>query len=94
MTGTIRELRPENPALEDVLEAVAAAASALGIEAYLVGGFVRDRLLGGPPSKDIDLVTVGVDPMPLLAAVAADSAGTRRSASSGSAPRRSAARAL
>ena len=70
MTGTIREVRPEIPALEDVLEAIAASASALDVEAYLVGGFVRDRLLGGPPSKDIDLVTVGVDPMPLLAAVA------------------------
>ncbi|HEY6468382.1 MAG TPA: tRNA nucleotidyltransferase, partial [Candidatus Dormibacteraeota bacterium] len=70
MTGPIREVRPETPALEDVLEAIATAAKALGIEAYLVGGFVRDRLLGGPPSKDIDLVTVGIDPMPLLAAVA------------------------
>jgi len=36
-----------------------------------VGGFVRDRLLGGAQGKDIDLVTVGTDPMPLLAAVAA-----------------------
>ena len=44
----------------------------------------------GPPSKDIDLVTVGIDPMPLLAAVAHGSAGIRRSGSSGSAPRRSA----
>ncbi len=70
MTGTVREVPPETLALEDVLEAIGASASALGIEAYLVGGFVRDRLLGGPPSKDIDLVTVDIDPMPLLAAVA------------------------
>ncbi|HEY6469783.1 MAG TPA: HD domain-containing protein [Candidatus Dormibacteraeota bacterium] len=70
MSGTIREVQPEILALENVLEAIGTAATALNIEAYLVGGFVRDRLLGGPPSKDIDLVTVGIDPMPLLAAVA------------------------
>jgi poly(A) polymerase len=61
---------PASPELDDVLEAIAAAARALDIDAYLVGGFVRDRLLGGALSKDIDLVTVGADPMPLLAAVA------------------------
>ncbi|HVC03314.1 MAG TPA: HDIG domain-containing protein [Candidatus Acidoferrales bacterium] len=70
MSGTVREVRAAVPALEDVLEAVAASAAALGVETYLVGGFVRDRLLGGPQSKDIDLVTVDADPMPLLAAVA------------------------
>ncbi len=70
MSGAIREVQPATLALEDVLEAIGASATALGIEAYLVGGFVRDRLLGGPPSKDIDLVTVDIDPMPLLAAVA------------------------
>ncbi len=70
MSGTVREVRVAVPALEDVLEAVAASAAALGVETYLVGGFVRDRLLGGPESKDIDLVTVDADPMPLLAAVA------------------------
>jgi poly(A) polymerase len=70
VSGAVREVLPASLSLEDVLEAIAASAAALGIEAYLVGGFVRDRLLGGPPSKDIDLVTVGIDPMPLLAAVA------------------------
>lgn len=71
MTKTVREVVPESPALEDLLEAIAAAARRLDVEVYLVGGFVRDRLLGGAPGKDIDLVTVGVDSMALLAAVAA-----------------------
>jgi poly(A) polymerase len=70
MTATIREVKPDSPELEDVLEAIATAARALDIETYLVGGFVRDRLLGGAQGKDIDLVTVGSDPMALLAAVA------------------------
>jgi poly(A) polymerase len=66
----VREVRPATLMLEDILEAIARAAETLDIETYLVGGFVRDRLLGGPVSKDIDLVTVEIDPMPLLAAVA------------------------
>jgi poly(A) polymerase len=70
MSAGIRVVLPDPLALEDVLEAIARAAEAVNVEAYLVGGFVRDRLLGGAPSKDIDLVTVGMDPMPLLAAVA------------------------
>ena len=70
MSDAVREVQPAALALEDVLEAIEASAGFLGIETYLVGGFVRDRLLGGPPSKDIDLVTVDIDPMPLLAAVA------------------------
>ena len=70
MTANVREVTPEAPELEDVLEAIAAAARALDAEVYLVGGFVRDRLLGGAHGKDIDLVTVGMDPMPLLAGVA------------------------
>ena len=70
MTADVREVTPGAPELEDVLEAIAAAARALDAEVYLVGGFVRDRLLGGAHGKDIDLVTVGMDPMPLLAGVA------------------------
>ena len=70
MTATVREVTPEPPELEDVLEAIAASARDLDVEVYLVGGFVRDRLLGGAQGKDIDLVTVGADPMPLLAGVA------------------------
>ncbi|GAC1339128.1 MAG: CCA tRNA nucleotidyltransferase [Candidatus Dormibacteria bacterium] len=62
--------RPEHrPSTEDVLEAVAEAARATGTETYLVGGFVRDRLLGRP-GKDIDLLSVGGDGIPVLAAVA------------------------
>lgn len=70
MNSAVRPVPPPSLHLEDVLEAIAAAAATLEVEAYLVGGFVRDRLMGAPLSKDIDLVTVGVDPMPLLAAVA------------------------
>jgi poly(A) polymerase len=71
MTATVRVITPESPELEDVLQSIADAARTLEVEVYLVGGFVRDRLLGGAQGKDIDLVTVGIDPMPLLAAVAA-----------------------
>ena len=70
MTASVREVRPESPQLEDILDAIAAGARTLDVEVYLVGGFVRDRLLGGAQGKDIDLVTVGADPMALLAAVA------------------------
>jgi poly(A) polymerase len=70
VNATVREVRPESPELDDLLESIATAAHALEVETYLVGGFVRDRLLGGAQGKDIDLVTVGMDPMPLLAAVA------------------------
>jgi poly(A) polymerase len=71
VNGAVRPVHPAALELEDVLEAIASAAATLGVETYLVGGFVRDRLLGAPLSKDIDLVTVGIDPLPLLAAVAA-----------------------
>jgi putative nucleotidyltransferase with HDIG domain len=71
MSAMVREVIPESPELEDLLGSIADAANSLNVEVYLVGGFVRDRLLGGAQGKDIDLVTVGVDPMPLLAAVAA-----------------------
>lgn len=42
-----------------VFKAVSQAASQLGIPVYVVGGYVRDSLLGRPLSKDIDFVTVG-----------------------------------
>ena len=55
------------PGLDAVLAAVAEAARSRGVETYLVGGFVRDRLLGRPLGKDIDLLTVGEGGMELLA---------------------------
>lgn len=41
-----------------VFKAIADAGSALGVETYVVGGFVRDMLLNRP-CKDIDFVCVG-----------------------------------
>ncbi len=43
---------------EDLLKAIGACASTIGVRAYAVGGFVRDKLLGRY-SKDIDIVCVG-----------------------------------
>jgi putative nucleotidyltransferase with HDIG domain len=51
----ILDLTTEEKSLFRIIEA---AADELGLEAYVVGGFVRDRLLGFI-SKDIDFVTVG-----------------------------------
>lgn len=41
-----------------IFDLIAASASELGVPAYVVGGYVRDRLLGRP-SKDMDIVCVG-----------------------------------
>jgi poly(A) polymerase len=41
-----------------IFELVAQSARELGVPAYVVGGYVRDRLLGRP-SKDMDIVCVG-----------------------------------
>lgn len=41
-----------------ILENISKAATELGINAYAVGGYVRDKYLGRP-SKDIDIVCVG-----------------------------------
>lgn len=43
---------------QSVIDTVAAAAQELGMESYLVGGFVRDKLLGRP-TKDADIVCLG-----------------------------------
>ncbi len=51
-----------------ILKKVAGAAQELGMETYLVGGFVRDKLLGRD-SKDADFVCVG-DGIALAQAVA------------------------
>src|SRR5690606_5529024 len=42
----------------EIFRAVAQAAEASGVDAYVVGGHVRDIVLGRP-SKDIDFVCVG-----------------------------------
>ena len=60
---------PPRVDLARVLEVIGSAASELGIEAYLVGGFVRDRLLGRE-GKDIDVVVVGAGGVRLLERVA------------------------
>ncbi len=57
------------PQLDDVLDALRDGARSRSLDAYLVGGFVRDRLRG-VPGKDIDLVVVGSEGIELLADVA------------------------
>ena len=44
---------------KEVFQALARCADNLSLESYLVGGFVRDHILGGEKAKDIDVVTVG-----------------------------------
>lgn len=51
-----------------IINKIATAAQALHMETYLVGGFVRDKLLGRP-TKDADIVCVG-DGIKLAQAVA------------------------
>ncbi len=50
----------QSPTLPDlpIFDVVGEAAHSLGCEAYVVGGYVRDIVLGRP-NKDIDFVTVG-----------------------------------
>ena len=43
---------------ERAFHKIAAAAETLGMPCYLIGGFVRDKLLGRP-TKDADFVCVG-----------------------------------
>ena len=51
-----------------ILKKIARAVEELGVERYLIGGFVRDKLLGRP-TKDADIVCVG-DGIQLATAVA------------------------
>lgn len=44
---------------QEVFQTLALCADNLSLEAYLVGGFVRDHLLGRGKAKDIDIVAVG-----------------------------------
>jgi len=44
---------------KEVFQALAQCADDLKVESYLVGGFVRDHLLGRGKAKDIDMVAVG-----------------------------------
>ncbi|MBI5914196.1 MAG: HD domain-containing protein, partial [Bacteroidetes bacterium] len=57
------------PHEREVFNLIAKAAKNLGVPAYVVGGYVRDRLLARP-TKDIDIVCVG-DGIQLANAVAA-----------------------
>lgn len=54
----IHEVAPGPATLPGIVKKVGGIADSLGIEAYVVGGFVRDLLLNRP-SKDIDFVCVG-----------------------------------
>jgi tRNA nucleotidyltransferase (CCA-adding enzyme) len=56
------------------VRAVAAAAAATGVSAYLVGGVPRDLLLGASPEADIDVVVEG-DAIAVGRAAAATSGG-------------------
>ena len=46
------------PHEKEIFDIVAAAARRINVPAYVVGGYVRDRLLDRP-TKDIDIVCVG-----------------------------------
>lgn len=46
------------PHEREILQLIGQTANRLGMPAYIVGGYVRDRLLGRP-SKDMDIVCVG-----------------------------------
>jgi poly(A) polymerase len=56
--------------IDTVLCTLSQLASELGVEAYVVGGYVRDRLLGREGSKDIDVVVVGGSGATLLSLLA------------------------
>jgi putative nucleotidyltransferase with HDIG domain len=45
-----------------LFEQLGLVASDMGVQVYVVGGYVRDRFLGRPDDKDIDFVVVGDGP--------------------------------
>src|SRR5690606_7848436 len=42
-----------------IFELIAAASDRLGVDSYVIGGYVRDYFLRGKKSKDIDIVAIG-----------------------------------
>ena len=62
----------------EVLSAISESADSLGLEVYVVGGFVRDMFLGRP-SHDLDLVTEGPGSGILLAKEIHKRIGKKRS---------------
>lgn len=44
---------------DPIFKIVGMAADDLGQECYVVGGFVRDKLMGRPIKMDLDFTTVG-----------------------------------
>jgi putative nucleotidyltransferase with HDIG domain len=48
-----------SPQEESVLRLISAAVRESGIESYLIGGFVRDKILGRTHQPDMDIVCVG-----------------------------------
>jgi len=73
--GKLERMIPQ--AKLDLLDSAAASAEALGYALYIVGGFVRDLLLGRP-NYDIDLVVEG-DAIVLAKKLAAEEGGRVRS---------------
>jgi poly(A) polymerase len=68
MTVEVRE-HPLPLTEERLIAAIAESAAERRVEIYLVGGFVRDRLLGRT-GKDIDLLAIGDDGAGILADIA------------------------
>ena len=44
---------------QKIFEVLLQSVKELGIETYLIGGFVRDHLLGFEKAKDIDILAIG-----------------------------------
>ena len=61
MNGSIQELRIEDPRLRRAQQEICRAVAAAGGRALLVGGTVRDALLGRP-AEDLDIEVFGIEP--------------------------------